>query len=73
MLRDYLIERFTDSESKQLRKLLTKIELGDCMSPQLLRRMRTPAGDKINEAALRTLWLQRLPVNIQLVFSANDA
>lgn len=68
-LREHLIERFTDSEAKQFKRLLTEMELGECTPSQLFRKMKTLAGEKINEAALRTLWLQRLPVNVQLVLS----
>ncbi|KAK4871748.1 hypothetical protein RN001_015872 [Aquatica leii] len=63
-LKCQLIARFTDSQEKQLRTLLTDLELGDRQPSQLLREMKALAGNKIDEEVLRTLWLQRMPSQI---------
>lgn len=67
-----MIEAYTDSQERQLRKLLNELELGDKRASQLLREMKTLAGSQINEEVLKTLWLQRLPTHIQLVLSASE-
>ncbi|KYB29505.1 hypothetical protein TcasGA2_TC032970 [Tribolium castaneum] len=40
-----LISAYTDSQEKQLRKLLNELELGDRKPSQLLREMKTLAGE----------------------------
>ncbi|XP_018375211.1 PREDICTED: uncharacterized protein LOC108768977 [Trachymyrmex cornetzi] len=63
-LKEALIARFTDSKEKQMRTLLMGIELGDKKPSQLLREMKTLAGENATEGLLRTLWLQRMPARI---------
>lgn len=72
-LKKELVARFTDSEEKQLRKVLTDLELGDKKPSQLLRELRMHAGGKLNENVLRTVWLQRLPSTVQQILSASDS
>ncbi|XP_076663697.1 uncharacterized protein LOC143366469 [Andrena cerasifolii] len=64
-LKTVLINRFTDSEEKQLHKLLTGIELGNKKPSELLREKRLLAGGEVADRLLRTLWMQRLPQRIQ--------
>ena len=70
-LKTALINRFTDSQQKQLHLLVTDLELGDKTPSQLLREMRTLAAGSLSEEALRTLWLQRIPVTVRCVLSAS--
>jgi len=72
MLKRTLIERFSDSLEKQMRTLLSELELGDKKPSVLLREMRTLAGSNISDSLLRTLWLQRLPARIQEVLVVLD-
>ncbi|XP_031337258.1 uncharacterized protein LOC116166447 [Photinus pyralis] len=67
-----LIAAYSDSQDHQLRKLLNEIELGDHKPSQLLRQMRSLADKRINEDVLKTLWVQRLPQNVQLILSASE-
>ena len=68
-----LIRRTSESEQKRLHKLLTAEELGDRKPSQLLRRMRQLLGDRTLEVSiLRQLFLQRLPVNAQLVLASTS-
>lgn len=71
-LKKQLIAAFSDSKEKQLRKLLTELELGDQRPTQLLRHMKTLADNKVNDDLLKTLWLQRMPTSVQLVLSASQ-
>ncbi|KYN38934.1 hypothetical protein ALC56_06694 [Trachymyrmex septentrionalis] len=63
--REALITRFTDSQKKQMRTLLSGIEFGDKIPSQLLREMRTLAGENAIEGLLRTFWQQGMPTRIQ--------
>lgn len=73
LLKKSIIERFADSEEKQLRKVLTEVELGDKTPSQLLREMKLLAANKISDNVLRTLWLQRLPSTVQMVLATADS
>ncbi|XP_076394238.1 uncharacterized protein LOC143265512 [Megachile rotundata] len=72
-LKNALINRFTDSEERQLRKLLTGIELGAKKPSELLREMRMLAGSGVAERLLQTLWLQRLPQRVQELLSVVES
>ncbi|GFR08346.1 transposon Tf2-6 polyprotein [Trichonephila clavata] len=69
-----LLSTFKESEEKSIKKLLTGISLGDMKPSQLLRKMKSFAGDNITEKALRTLWLDKLPDSIKniLVVSSEN-
>ncbi|CAK1595178.1 unnamed protein product [Parnassius mnemosyne] len=54
-LKDRLISAYEESDSRQLQKLLSEIELGDQKPTQLLRRMRTLAQDKVPDSTLRLM------------------
>lgn len=71
-LKQELISAFTDSKEKQLKRLLTEMELGDQRPSQLLRAMRTLAGQQVTEDVLKTLWMQRLPNHVQIILSASQ-
>ncbi|GFR05842.1 transposon Tf2-6 polyprotein [Trichonephila clavata] len=65
---------FKESEEKSIKKLPTGISLGDMKPSQLLRKMKSLAGDNITEKVLRTLWLDKLPDSIKniLVVSSEN-
>ncbi|XP_025159773.1 uncharacterized protein LOC112589687 [Harpegnathos saltator] len=66
-LKTQLLARFADSADKQLHRLLTDLELGNRKPSQLLRHMRTLAGDRVSQDILRVRWLALLPPGIQRV------
>ncbi|CAB0001535.1 unnamed protein product, partial [Nesidiocoris tenuis] len=66
-----LTAAFMDSEESQLRQLLTELELGDQRPSQLWRRMKELSADRISDDALKTLWLQRLPVTARTVLTCS--
>lgn len=66
-----LIMRFADSKERKLKTLLTDIHLGDRTPSQLLWIMTDLTRSALSEDALKSLWLQRLPINIQTVLSAS--
>lgn len=71
-LKDNLMRCFSDSEQKKLKKLISEMSLGDRKPSQLLVEMRALAGTSVTDDFLKTLWLQRLPTQVQAILSAND-
>lgn len=71
-LKTRLLDVFVDSEQSRLKKLLGEIELADQKPSFLLREMRNLAGTSISADLLKTLWLQRLPSNIQAILSISS-
>ncbi|GFX63230.1 uncharacterized protein TNCV_3895551 [Trichonephila clavipes] len=72
-LKERLIIEFSDSENKQIRKLLSELQLGDDKPSHLLRKMRVLAsGASLNDNFLKTLWLQRLPSEMQSILSVSS-
>lgn len=66
-----MIQRFTASEAQRARQLLSGEELGDRKPTQFLRHLRQLAGKSCSEEKIfRELWLQRLPVNVQAILTA---
>lgn len=70
-LKSTLINRLQDSEEKRLTTLLTRIQLADKKPSELLRHMKELAGPGLAESKIiKTLWLQRLPQQVQAIISA---
>lgn len=67
-----LIDEFTDSDQKKVRKLIKEIELGDLKPSQLLKRMKDLANGKIDDDVLKQLWIERLPESIRSVITIVD-
>ena len=60
-LKTVILKRLTDSADRQLHKLLTQLELGDRKPSQLLREMRSLAGNRVSDDVSRVKWLDLLP------------
>lgn len=62
-----LIVRFTNSEEKRLRLLITGVELDDKRPSEMLRELKQLSGSCLtdNMSYRQTLWLQRLPLHVQ--------
>ena len=67
-----MIEQFSDSESRKIKRLLTELELGDKRPSTLLREMKQLAGNQLTEEFLRSLFLQRMPQNIRSVLATSS-
>lgn len=72
VLKNRLISAFEESDSRQLQKLLSEIELGDQKPSQLLRRMRTLARDKVPDSTLRLMWTSHLPPHVRSVLVVSE-
>lgn len=65
-VKEALIQRLSDSDSQRIQKLLAPLQMGDQAPSQLLRKMKTIAGDlKVTDDLLKSLWLSRLPSDTQ--------
>jgi len=64
-----LIQRLTDSQEQRIRQLLDREELGDRKLSQFLRHLSTLAGSTVPTELIRTLWLGRLPPQIQAILA----
>jgi len=68
-LKRVLIQRLTDSQEQRIRQLLEREELGDRKPSQFLRHLSTLAGSAVPTELIRTLWLGRLPAQIQAILA----
>lgn len=64
-----LIQRLTDSQEQRIRQLLEHEELGDRKPSQFLRHLNALAGTTVSGELLRTLWLGRLPTQMQAILA----
>lgn len=71
-LKARLESHFAESEERKFKKLLNEIDLGDKRPSHLLREMRELAGNRVGEELLKSLWLQRLPPQIQAILSTSE-
>lgn len=71
-LKRRIIETFSDSEEKQIRQLLTDMDLGDKKPSHLLRQMRELGSSSVGDQFLRSLWLQRMPTQVQTILSVSE-
>lgn len=68
-LKKELICRLSVSQEQKARRLLEHEEIGDRKPSQFLRHLRGLAGTCVSESLLRTLWLGRLPANVQAILA----
>ncbi|XP_017797009.1 PREDICTED: uncharacterized protein LOC108570046 [Habropoda laboriosa] len=68
-LKTELIRRLSSSQEQRTRRLLEHEEMGDRKPAQFLRHLRRLAGKTVTDSVLRTLWLGRLPTNIQVILA----
>ena len=71
MLKEVVLARMAVSEQKKIQQLLTTETLGDRKPSQLLRHMRSLAGNA-NDNIVRHIFLNRMPINIQPILATLD-
>ncbi|XP_070162446.1 uncharacterized protein [Polyergus mexicanus] len=64
-----LIQRLSVSQEQRTRQLLELEEIGDRKPSQFLRHLRTLAANNVPDSLLRTLWLGRLPPQMQMILA----
>lgn len=72
-LKTELIKRLSASNEKKVQQLLMHEELGDRKPSQFLRHLQSLAAQQIPDDFLRTIWISRLPLNIQTVLAAQPS
>ncbi|XP_071574403.1 uncharacterized protein [Temnothorax nylanderi] len=71
-LKQALIQRLSASQEQRTRQLLEHEELGDRKPSQFLRHLRGLAGTVVPDNLLRTLWLGRLPAQMQVILATRQ-
>lgn len=71
-LKEKLISVYSESENSKLKQLLQDLQLGDMRPSQLLSKMTDLAGGNLKDNVLQSLWLSRLPGNIQAILAASN-
>lgn len=69
-LKSELIKRLTASQEKKVKQLLIHEELGDRKPSQFLRHLLGLAEPQVPEDFVRSIWMSRLPYNIQTVLAS---
>lgn len=69
-LKSELIRRLSASQEKRIQQLLNDEELDDRKPSQFLRHLQNLAGTSGASDFVKTLWTNRLPVNIQTVIAS---
>ncbi|XP_058796880.1 uncharacterized protein LOC131667468 [Phymastichus coffea] len=67
-----LIERFTESDSARVRKLLEGEEMGDRTPSEFYRSMKTHATSSTTDEFILQVWTTRLPLQVQAVMVASS-
>lgn len=71
-LKEQIIKRLSASQEEKTRRLLESEEMGDRKPSQFLRHLQTLAGNTVPDTMLRTLWIHRLPNNVQAILAAQQ-
>ena len=72
-LKQGVLNRTSTSDSTRLQQLLSGVELGDRTPSQLLRHMRSLAGNsKIDDNILRSLWIRCLPTSMTAILAVHE-
>ncbi|GBM39923.1 hypothetical protein AVEN_250241-1 [Araneus ventricosus] len=71
-LKNRLLSEFEVSQNKKVRSLLEDLDLGDRKPSLLVRQMQELSEGLVDDAFLKNLWLNRLPVNIRTILSISS-
>lgn len=71
-LKSRLISQYSLSEDQCIRELISGLQLGDKKPSRLLLEMRNKAGSQVKDDLLKTLFLQRLPTNVQQILAISN-
>ncbi|XP_036344890.1 uncharacterized protein LOC118754136 [Rhagoletis pomonella] len=66
-LKQRLVAEFSETSEKRLRRLFESCELGKKKPTSLLREMKDLANQQLGKEMLKSLWLHRLPVQVQQI------
>ncbi|XP_055928010.1 uncharacterized protein LOC129959213 [Argiope bruennichi] len=71
-LRARLRSQYADTEEQRLRDLISGMQLGNRKPSRFLLEMRSKAGNRISDNSLKSLFLKRLPTNVQQILAISD-
>ena len=71
-LKTRLEKHFAESEELKFKRLLQDMELGDKKPSFLLQEMRQLSGTQVGDDFLKSIWISRLPRDIQAILSASS-
>lgn len=71
-IRDKLINCLKESDTTRLQRLLKGMVLGEQKPSQLLSGMRMTSNNDLSDQALRNLWLQQLPREMQAILAVSN-
>lgn len=71
-LKEKLIAVYTESETVKIKQLLQDLQLGDMRPSQLLSKMSDLSAGNLTDNILKTLWMNRLPANMQAILAASS-
>jgi hypothetical protein len=66
-LKAIILERFTSTTEEKLRRLVSQEAMGDRTPSQFLRHLQTLSDKNAQDKLLRTLWVDKLPPQLQTV------
>lgn len=72
-LKERLLTIYEESETRQIQKLISEMELGDQRPSQLLRRMRDLARSKVPDETLKILWQGHLPAAVRGIITVTES
>lgn len=70
-LKNRILQCFAESAESKLKRLLNEISLDGKRPSNLLREMKELAGAGVTDDVLKSLWMQRLPVQVQTVLAGS--
>ncbi|XP_073841482.1 uncharacterized protein [Musca autumnalis] len=71
-VKNRLMETFSESQESKLRRLLKNQELGDQKPSHLLQIMKNLASGQLNDAVLKTLFLEQLPEDVRSILTISQ-
>ncbi|XP_042904840.1 uncharacterized protein [Parasteatoda tepidariorum] len=71
-LKEKLISVYAESETVKIKQLLQDFQLGDMRPSQLLSKMSDLSAGNLTSNILKTLWMNRLPSNMQAILAASS-
>lgn len=67
-----LLSIYKTSEDSKLKQLIKELEMGSYKPTQLLKKMKSLAGDSLSDGVIKSLWLDKLPNYLRNVLLVSD-
>ncbi|XP_017485307.1 PREDICTED: uncharacterized protein LOC108373877 [Rhagoletis zephyria] len=70
-IKEVLVNHFSISQERRLKKLLSGVELGDRRPSELLAEIKRLGGSQLDATFARTIWFDRLPQYVQVALTTS--